>query len=51
MTCLYRLSQIFDALFNGDLIVYPTYLYNMTGSTNYYNILKTSVGTRVLVRT
>ncbi|XP_064401454.1 probable serine carboxypeptidase CPVL isoform X3 [Halichondria panicea] len=35
--------KIFDALLNGDLIPYPTYLYNMTGSTNYYNILRTSL--------
>ncbi|XP_064401449.1 probable serine carboxypeptidase CPVL isoform X2 [Halichondria panicea] len=34
--------KIFDALLNGDLIPYPTYLYNITGSTNYYNILRTS---------
>ncbi|XP_064401450.1 probable serine carboxypeptidase CPVL isoform X3 [Halichondria panicea] len=40
--------KIFDALLNGDLIPYPTYLYNITGSTNYYNILRTSLGTRML---
>ncbi|XP_064401251.1 probable serine carboxypeptidase CPVL isoform X1 [Halichondria panicea] len=35
--------KIFDALLNGDLIPYPTYLYNITGSTTYYNILRTSL--------
>ena len=45
ITCLCRLLQIFAALLNGDLIPYPTYLYNITGSTNYYNILRTSLGT------
>ncbi|XP_064401452.1 probable serine carboxypeptidase CPVL isoform X1 [Halichondria panicea] len=35
--------KIFDVLLNGDLIPYPTYLYNITGSTNYYNILRTSL--------
>ena len=49
LTCLCRLLQIFDALLNGDLIPYPTYLYNITGSTNYYNILRTSLGTRMLI--
>ena len=35
--------QIFDKLLNGDLIPYPTYFYNITGSTNYFNILRQSV--------
>ncbi|XP_064401479.1 probable serine carboxypeptidase CPVL [Halichondria panicea] len=38
----YDAFKIFDALLNGDLIPYPTYFYNVTGSTNYYNILRTS---------
>ena len=33
--------NIFDMLMNGDLYPYPTYFYNITGSTDYYNILNT----------
>ncbi|XP_064401470.1 probable serine carboxypeptidase CPVL [Halichondria panicea] len=40
--------KIFAALLNGDLIPYPTYLCNITGSTNYYNILRTSLCTRLV---
>lgn len=36
--------QIFDELLNGDTIPYPSYFTNITGSTNYFNILK-STGT------
>ena len=35
--------QKFDMLMNGDLYPYPTYFYNITGSTDYYNILNTKV--------
>ena len=27
---------------NGDIYPYPTYFYNVTGVTDYYNILRTS---------
>ena len=37
------LSQVFDMLLNGDIFPYPTYFYNITGSTNYFNILKFTV--------
>ncbi|XP_014672174.1 PREDICTED: probable serine carboxypeptidase CPVL [Priapulus caudatus] len=30
---------VFDALLNGDLTPYPSYFYNITGSTNYFNYL------------
>ncbi|KAL3831848.1 hypothetical protein ACJMK2_023547 [Sinanodonta woodiana] len=33
--------QIFDSLFNGYLIKYPSYMYNVTGTKNYYNFLLT----------
>jgi hypothetical protein len=35
--------QIFDFLLNGDIYPYPTYFFNVTGSTNYYNILRQEV--------
>jgi vitellogenic carboxypeptidase-like protein len=31
--------DIFDYLMNGDIYKYPTYLYNATGTNNYYNFL------------
>ena len=34
--------QIFDKLMNGDIYPYPTYFYNVTGVTDYYNILRTT---------
>ena len=34
--------QVFDRLMNGDIYPYPTYFYNVTGVTDYYNILRTS---------
>lgn len=36
----YAAFKIFDMLLNGDLSPYPTFFYNATGSTNYYNILR-----------
>ena len=37
-------SKVFDMLLNGDIYPYPTYFYNATGSTNYFNILRQQVG-------
>ncbi|XP_065897205.1 probable serine carboxypeptidase CPVL isoform X2 [Dysidea avara] len=34
--------ETFDALLNGDLIPYPSYFYNITGSSNYFNILRST---------
>lgn len=31
--------DIFDILLNGDIYKYPTYLKNITGCDNYFNIL------------
>ena len=42
-TCEIALFQIFDLLLNGDTIPYPSYFTNITGSTNYYNILRSAV--------
>ena len=44
--CMYlflSLLQIFDELLNGDTIPYPSYFTNITGSTNHYNILRSTV--------
>lgn len=32
---------IFDFLVNGDIYPYPTYFFNVTGTTDYYNYLRT----------
>ena len=37
------LFQIFDMLFNGNGISYPSYFTNVTGSTDHYNILRSTV--------
>lgn len=34
--------EIFDSLLNGDLTPYPSYFYNISGSTNYFNYLMTT---------
>jgi vitellogenic carboxypeptidase-like protein len=31
--------QVFDELINGDFTTYPTYYYNITGLSNYFNFL------------
>lgn len=31
--------QLFDELINGDFYTYPTYYYNITGLSNYFNFL------------
>jgi len=31
--------NVFDELINGDFTTYPTYYYNITGLTNYFNFL------------
>jgi len=31
--------EVFDMLMNGDFYPYPTYFENITGTTNYYNLL------------
>ncbi|KAI8515365.1 hypothetical protein Bbelb_061780, partial [Branchiostoma belcheri] len=33
--------ETFDALLNGDVYPYPSYFYNITGGTNYFNYLRT----------
>eukprot|EP00058_Branchiostoma_floridae_P015260 XP_002600748.1 hypothetical protein BRAFLDRAFT_83491 [Branchiostoma floridae] len=33
--------KTFDALLNGDLTPYPSYFYNITGGSNYFNYLRT----------
>jgi vitellogenic carboxypeptidase-like protein len=38
----YNAFLVFDELMNGDIYPYPTYFYNVTGVTDYYNILRTS---------
>lgn len=38
----YQAFLVFDELMNGDIYPYPTYFYNITGVTDYYNILRTS---------
>jgi vitellogenic carboxypeptidase-like protein len=38
----YQAFLIFDRLMNGDIYPYPTYFYNVTGVTDYYNILRTT---------
>jgi len=44
----YYIFQIFDVLLNGDTIPYPSYFTNVTGSTNYYNILRSTVSAVLL---
>lgn len=31
--------DVFDTLLNGDIYPYPTYFFNVTGTTNYFNYL------------
>jgi vitellogenic carboxypeptidase-like protein len=38
----YDAFLVFDRLMNGDIYPYPTYFYNVTGVTDYYNILRTT---------
>lgn len=33
-----------DALLDGDLTGYPSFFYNVTGMSNYYNFLQAKVG-------
>ncbi|XP_035689782.1 probable serine carboxypeptidase CPVL [Branchiostoma floridae] len=33
--------KTFDALLNGDLTPYPSFFYNITGGSNYFNYLRT----------
>ncbi|XP_019617541.1 PREDICTED: probable serine carboxypeptidase CPVL [Branchiostoma belcheri] len=33
--------KTFDELLNGDVYPYPSYFYNITGGTNYFNYLRT----------
>ncbi len=40
-TCLH--TQVFDKLLNGDIWKYGTYVFNITGTTNYYNFLRDGV--------
>ena len=40
---LFHNIQVFDMLMNGDIYPYPTYFYNITGCTDYYNILNCNV--------
>ena len=35
--------QIFDQLLNGDITPYPSFFYNVSGTSNYYNFLLTTV--------
>ena len=37
----YAAFKFWDAMLNGDLTPYPPYFKNVTGSSNYYNILRT----------
>ena len=44
--CMYlflSFLQIFNDLVTGDIIPYPSYFTNITGSTNHYNILRSTV--------
>ena len=42
-TCFFFFFQIFDMLLNGDIYPYPTFYFNVTGVTNYDNILRQEV--------
>uniref|UniRef100_UPI00398EB001 probable serine carboxypeptidase CPVL isoform X2 n=1 Tax=Pristiophorus japonicus TaxID=55135 RepID=UPI00398EB001 len=36
----YATGEVFDTLLNGDTIQYPSFYKNVTGCTNYYNLLQ-----------
>ena len=41
--------QIFDQLLNGDITAYPSFFYNVTGTSNYYNFLLTTVSLYIIL--